>query len=250
MHLARDTQIMAQDGHAVEPANISGRCAQCAVRDTAICSSLSSDDLGDLQRIGRRRILAKGHSLVWEGDDTTVIANVLSGMLKLSSSDSNGSEQILGLIGPGGFAGYPHGGKAHHNIAALVETEICVFPSESFSRFADDHPEIRVALLDRSLAELDRLRRWMVLLGRGSAAQRVAAVLINFAGDGIGPRSLPLSRGQIAEFAGLTIETVSRQFTRLRTAGIISLPTRDTFEVMDRDALIAISNLHHDQLLH
>lgn len=90
----------------------------------------------------------------------------------------------------------------------------------------------------------------MVLLGRGSAAQRVAAVLIDFAGDRIGLQSLPLSRGQIAEFAGLTIETVSRQFTRLRTAGIISLPTRDTFEVMDRDALLAISDLHHDQLLH
>jgi len=250
MYLARDTQIMEQGAAVGEPANISSRCAQCSVRDTAICSSLSKGGLGDLQRIGRRRTLQKGQSLIWEDDDATVIANVLSGMLKLSSSSGNGSEQILGLVGPGGFAGSPHGGKAHHNVTALIETEICVFPSESFSRFADDHPEIRVALLDRSLAELDRLRRWMILLGRGSAAERVAALLVDFAGDGIGLRSLPLSRGQIAEYAGLTIETVSRQFTRLRTAGIIRLPTRDTFEVIDREALLAISNLHHDQLLH
>ena len=195
-------------------------------------------------------MLAKGQSLIWADDEATIFANVLTGMLKLSSGARNGSEQIFGLVGPGGFAGYPHGGKARHNITALVETEICVFPSESFSKFADDHPEIRVALLDRSLAELDRLRRWMVLLGRGSAAERVAALLIDFAGDGIGPRSLPLSRGQLAEFAGLTIETVSRQFTRLKTAGVIRLPTRDTFEVTDREALLSISGLHPDHMLH
>lgn len=208
------------------------------------------DGLGDLQKIGRRRLLAKGQALIWEDDEATVIANVLSGMLKLSSSAGNGSEQILGLVGPGGFTGYPHGGKARYNVTALVDTEICVFPSDSFSRFADVHPEISVALLDRSIAELDRLRRWMVLLGRGSAAERVAALLIDFAGDNCGPHLLPLSRGQIAEFAGLTIETVSRQFTRLRTTGVISLPTRDTFKVIDRDALLAISGLQPEHMLH
>jgi len=242
-----------QQGERADQASASkveGRCADCAVRDRAVCSTLSADSLSDLRKIGRSRTLPKGQALAWEGDDASLIVNVRSGMLKLSSSARNGSEQILGLIGPGGFAGRPQGGAMQQNIVALVDTEICVFPRDNFDRFAELHPEIRATLLDRSIEELDHLRRWMLLLARGSALERVATLLVDFAGEGNGPHPLPLSRGQIAEFTGLTIETVSRQFTKIKSSGIIALPTRDSFEVIDRDALCAIAGVHPVHPMH
>lgn len=243
--------IIAANGaaSAVAEAPVS-KCATCEIRELAICSAMPSDALGELHRIGKRRMLHKGQALVWEGDEAPLIVNVLSGMLKLSSGARNGSEQILGLIGPGGFAGRPQGGRTGQTIAALIDTEICIFSSDRFAQLADLHPELRTSLLERSLGELDRTRRWMLLLGRGSAAERVAALLIDFTGEGAGPHLLPLSRGQMAEFAGLTIETVSRQLTRLKAAGVISLPSRDTFELLDREALLTIAGVFPEHGLH
>jgi CRP/FNR family transcriptional regulator len=211
---------------------------------------LPNEALPELQRLGKRRIIRKGQALVWEGDDAPLIVNVLDGMLKLSSSARNGSEQILGLIGPGGFAGRPQGGATPQTISALVDTEICIFASDRLAHFADAHPEIRAGLLDHSLDEMDRMRRWMLLLARGSAMERVAALLLDFGGEGAGPHPLPLSRGQMAEFLGLTIETVSRQFTRLKTAGIIGLANRDSFELKDRGGLLMLAGVVPEQGLH
>ena len=218
-------------------------CLNCKIRHEAICAPLDERGLMELQRLGKRRTLHKGQALTWEGDEVPRVVNVLSGMLKLAASAHNGSEQILGLIRPGGFAGRPQGGIAQQSIIAMAETEVCVFASDRFANFTDLHPEVRASLLERSLEELDRTRRWMLLLGRGSAAERVAALLMEFAGDGAGPHLLPLSRGQMAEFAGLTIETVSRQLTRFKSAGIIALPSRDSFELHDRDALLAMAGI-------
>lgn len=249
MYLGND--IAAGSGEAAGVGNTATpKCTTCEIRDLAVCSSMPTGSLGELHRIGKRRTLRKGQALAWEGDEAPLIINVVSGMLKLSSSARNGSEQILGLIGPGGFAGRPQGGRTRQTIAALVDSDVCIFPSDRFAQLADLHPELRASLLERSLEELDRARRWMLLLGRGSAAERVAALLIDFAGEGAGPHLLPLSRGQMAEFAGLTIETVSRQLTRLKMAGIVSLPTRDTFELLDREALLTIAGIYPESGLH
>ena len=127
----------------------------------------------------------------------------------------------------------------------MSDAKVCTFPRSAFDRFAEGHPDLEHKLLQRTLAELDRSRQWMVLLGRKSAAERLAAFLLDMA-DRLGSRDsngqtrfeLPFGRQDIADLLGLTIETVSRQITNLREDGVIATPDRRGIVVLDRDWLI------------
>jgi len=226
-------------------------CETCLVRNRAICSALDSNEIGALNTIGRHRLLSPGESLIWEGDDSVLVANVIEGVLKLSTGTEDGREQIVGMVFPSDFIGRPFGATTGHGVTALTESTVCVFNRRDFDAFAREHPALEHKLLQRTLDELDRTRRWMLLLGRKSAAEKVASFLLEMANrvatpgcaDGEMPREirleLPVSRQQIADVLGLTIETVSRQFTRLKADGVIDLPSRREVIVRDRPALVA-----------
>jgi CRP/FNR family transcriptional regulator len=161
----------------------------------------------------------------------------------------------VGVVYPSDFIGRPFGGTTNHGVTALTDARVCVFSRVDFDGFARKHPELEHKLLQRTLGELDRTRRWMLLLGRKSASEKVASFLIELSdrlapltcegeGDGIAARfHLPFSRQQIADVLGLTIETVSRQFTRLKNEGLIDLPSRREVVIADRHALIAEAKL-------
>ncbi|WP_299308411.1 Crp/Fnr family transcriptional regulator [uncultured Croceicoccus sp.] len=232
---------------------ISGRpnnfCAACSVRNRAICADLDDEEIRLLNTIGRQRTLAVGEALLWEGDDAVLVANVIDGVLKLSTQTAEGKEQILGLAYASDFLGRPFGQSTPYDVEALTPVQVCVFQRANFDRFARDHPRLEHRLLERTLTELDRTRRWMMLLGRMNAEQKLASFLIETA-ERIAPEpgddapgaepvtiALPLSRQQIADVLGLTIETVSRQFTRMKNEGLIAIPSRREIAILDREAL-------------
>ena len=227
-------------------------CETCVVRNRAICSSLDDEELKALNNIGRRRTLEPGESLMWEGEDSVLVANVIDGVLKLSTGTEDGREQIVGVVYPSEFIGRPFGGTTNHGVTALTDSQVCVFSRRDFDAFAREHPKLEHKLLERTLGELDRTRRWMLLLGRKSASEKLATFLLEMT-ERLTPATcetrfdepghlridLPFSRQQIGDVLGLTIETVSRQFTRLRNEGIIDLPSRREVVILDRDALTA-----------
>ena len=226
---------------ATRPTNF---CDACAIRNRAICADLDDSEIGLLNGIGRRRQLEAGEQLMWEGDEAVLVANVIYGVLKLASHSADGGEQILGLAYPSDFLGRPFGETAPYGVEALTEAQICVFERKDFDRFARDHPRLEHKLLERTLTELDRSRRWMMLLGRMNAGQKVASFLLELTDRlgkaGAGGESfvtLPLSRQQMADVLGLTIETVSRQLSRLRSAGLIDTPSRREIVLRDRREL-------------
>lgn len=226
-------------------------CDLCVVRNRAICASLDEGELQALNAIGRRRNLAAGESLMWEGGDSILVANVVNGVLKLSTGTEDGREQIVGVVYPSDFIGRPFGATTGYGVTALTDARVCVFGRADFDAFARTHPNLQHKLLERTLAELDRTRRWMLLLGRKSASEKVATFLLEMSerlmplGCNDSPDQplraleLPFSRQQIADILGLTIETVSRQFTRLRADGLIDLPSRREVTIRDRAALMA-----------
>ena len=226
---------------ATRPTNF---CNACAIRNRAICADLDDSEIGLLNGIGRRRQLEAGEQLMWEGDEAVLVANVIDGVLKLASHSADGGEQILGLAYPSDFLGRPFGETAPYGVEALTEAQICVFERKDFDRFARDHPRLEHKLLERTLTELDRSRRWMMLLGRMNAGQKVASFLLELS-DRLGKAgaggetfvTLPLSRQQMADVLGLTIETVSRQLSRLRSAGLIDTPSRREIVLRDRREL-------------
>ena len=226
-------------------------CEACVVRNRAICAALDSDEVGALNAIGRQRDLSAGESLIWEGDDSVLVANVIDGVLKLSTGTEDGREQIVGVVYPSDFIGRPFGQTNGYGVTALTDARVCVFSRRDFDAFAREHPALEHKLLDRTLDELDRTRRWMLLLGRKSASEKVASFLLEMSERLVEPGCqidfglpgrrlmLPFSRQQIAGVLGLTIETVSRQFTRLKAEGIIDLPSRREVVILDREALEA-----------
>lgn len=218
-------------------------CDACAIRNRAICAGLDDREIGLLNGIGRRRKLSAGEQLMWEGNEAVLVANVIEGVLKLSSHAEDGKEQILGLVYPSDFVGRPFGETSPYGVEALTDAHI---GRSDFDRFAREHPRLEHKLLERTLGELDRTRRWMLLLGRMNAEQKVASFLLEMA-DRLGrdvagkeiSLALPLSRQQIADVLGLTIETVSRQLSRLRSQGTIALPSRREIILHDRGDLAA-----------
>ena len=220
-------------------------CGECSVREKAICQSLGEAELEKLNRIGRRQTVARGETLQWQGDDSLLVGNVIEGVLKLSSSSLDGRDQTLGIIFPSDFIGRPFGQTTNHSIVALTDARVCTFSRSAFDDFAREHPDLEHRLLQRTLTELDRTRQWMILLGRKSATERVAAFLLEMAerlpsAEAAGPPIrflLPFGRQEIGDLLGLTIETVSRQITKLRDEGIIGTPDRRSIVVQDLDAL-------------
>lgn len=222
-------------------------CADCGVRDRALCAALDDEALAALNSIGRKRRVTAGETVVWEGDDNIACANVLDGVLKLSTSTSDGRESIVGLLYPADFLGRPYAPSADYSVTALTDAELCIFPRGPFEAVLGREGPMERLLLERTLAELDRARRWMLLLGRKTAAERVASFLLDVdrrmsvgcaTEDGF---DLPLTRGQIADLLGLTIETVSRRLTALKRDGVIALQGTRGVAVRDRARLEVIA---------
>lgn len=228
-------------------------CSNCVVRNRAICSSLDLDGVTALGKIGRHHRLVPGQTLIWEGEDATVVANVIDGVLKLSTSLSDGREQIVGVVYPSDFIGRPFGARAQHNVTALTDAHVCTFSSKDFDRFAREHPELEHKLLDRTLSELDRTRRWLLLLGRMTASEKLANFLLDMSErlGGADCRTqgpldsfdIPFGRQQIADILGLTIETVSRRLNDFKAQKIIAVPGRRRIDIINRPALSDIAAL-------
>ena len=153
-------------------------CDSCVVRNRAICSALEGKEIDALNAIGRTRKLKAGESLIWEGEDSVLVANVIEGVLKLSTGTEDGREQIVGVVYPSDFIGRPFGATSGHGVTALTDARVCVFSRKDFDAFAREHPKLEHKLLERTLGELDRTRRWMLLLGRKSASEKVSSFLL------------------------------------------------------------------------
>jgi CRP/FNR family transcriptional regulator len=137
-------------------------------------------------------------------------------------------------------------------VTALSDAELCIFSRSSFDAFARNHPALEHKLLQRTLEELDRAREWMLLLGKKTATERIATLLLEMSSrlgetgcsveqSELNEFALPLDRQQMGDVLGLTIETVSRQLSRLKADGVISLPDRRMVSIRDRRRLQDLS---------
>ena len=203
-------------------------CDACAVRDRAACAALDSDARRELAKFGHRRRLKRGETLFAAGDENAMTATLTKGVLKVSTFDGDGTEHIVSLIHPAGFAGELFSPHAAHDIVALTDVELCVFPRAQYELALQRFPELGMALLRRSSQDLAESRRLLAAVTGRSAMQRVGGFLMALARAANDTECHParefdlvLSRGEIGSLLGLTIETVSRQLTKLEKDGVI-----------------------------
>ncbi len=224
-------------------------CDTCPVRNRAACAALSEGERTKLARIGRHRIVKRGETLIAAGDQNIACATLISGALKIASYDNEGTEHILSLVHPAGFVGEMFAPVANHDIVALTDSTLCVFSRTDYEAAIAEFPALSTALLRRSAEDLFETRALIDLMGRRSAQARVAGLLVAMAKAAshspchpVDRFELPLSRGEIASLLGLTIETVSRQLSRMERFGAIKKNGARGIIIRDAPQLMGLVN--------
>ena len=218
-------------------------CAACAIRDTAICSVLSDVEMQALQEIMTHVDLPARKALLYEGDEANFVYNVVGGTLRMSKLLADGRRQITGFLMAGDFVGFACDETYSFDVEAVCETRLCRFPVRQFEAVCESFPQLEKRLLREASNELAEAQDQMLLLGRQSPQERLAKFLLRLrhrlerAGQPADPLSLSMTRSDIADYLGLTIETVSRCFTRLRKDGLIALPEANIVVIKDLQAL-------------
>jgi CRP/FNR family transcriptional regulator len=230
-----------------------GRCSVCAIRHQAVCGALADHELQRLNQISRRRVLTRGQIVMSDDDRAEFFANVVSGVIKLAKTMPDGRQQIVGLLFAPDFVGRTYAENNPYFAEAATDVELCCFPRDAFEAVLHEYPGLEHRLFERTLDELDSAREWMLLLGRKSAQEKVASFLFLLAKRSLvtgcphheAPSTpvfeLPLTRADIADYLGLTIETVSRQITKLKTAGLINLIDTHHMAIPDLHALCELA---------
>jgi CRP/FNR family transcriptional regulator, anaerobic regulatory protein len=225
------------------------RCDTCAIRHRSVCEALDRTQLAALSRISGRKLVPKGQTILSEGERSNVFGNIVSGVVKLTKSLEDGRQHIIGLLFAPDFVGRAYRADNPYFAEAATDVELCVFPTTAFERLLKEHPALEHRLFELTLSELDVCQEWMLLLARKTAAEKVATFLLMLArrAQNLGCAhsakeqairiDLPLSRAEIADCLGLTIETVSRQITKLKTAKVVELVNYREIAVPDLGAL-------------
>lgn len=217
-------------------------CRACEARHLGVCGALEPHQLVKLSKHSNRRAVDAGAELMGDSESVTTYANILSGVIKLTKTLSDGRQQIVGLQFAPDFIGRPFRPESMLNAEAATDVSVCSFPKSALEQLTSESPELKQKLLEQALKELDEAREWMVTLGRKTAPEKVASFLYLIAThidpETVGAKTpisfdLPLTRADIADFLGLTIETVSRQITKLRKDGVIVVENNRHVTVAD-----------------
>ncbi|MDJ0637749.1 MAG: helix-turn-helix domain-containing protein [Paracoccaceae bacterium] len=180
--------------------------------------------------------------LYFEGDEVSHLYQIESGVVRLTRVLEDGRRQVIAFGYPGDIIGFPANGLHHTDCDALTESRLIPIARRALDDSRVD-PELHAALMEAALQEISAMQDHFMMLGRKSAAEKVASflkVLLERIGDaGKTPPvvDLPMSRSDIADFLGLTTETVCRCVTALRKAGIIRLVGVNRVEILDPTAL-------------
>ncbi|GAB4228135.1 MAG: Crp/Fnr family transcriptional regulator FnrL [Methyloligellaceae bacterium] len=239
---------------AARPDPSEGRCASCIVRETGICNALLCAELSRFRCIASRRVFAPGQQIHAADERPEFFGAIMSGVVKMTKILFDGRQQVVGLLLPGDSVGRVFGRKTPYFTEAVTRVELCCFPYAGFERMLEAFPGLKQRLLEQTLDELDTALDWMVLLGRKTAEERVASLLVMLArrsrirrrGKHGAPAcaqtlELHLKREEIADFLGLTYETVCRQLSLLQKRGLIQLAGRKRVRVPDLGALALLA---------
>jgi CRP/FNR family transcriptional regulator, anaerobic regulatory protein len=229
------------------PPNLMLKCGDCPIRHRAVCARCDTDELAALEEIKYYRSYEAGQTVVWSGDQMEFVASVVSGVATLTQTIEDGRRQMVGLLLPADFVGRPGREYAPYDVTATTDLLMCCFRKKPFEQLMDRTPHIGNRLLEMTLDELDAAREWMLILGRKTAREKIASLLSIIAqreaalalrSDKKMDFDLPLTREAMADYLGLTLETVSRQMSALKRDGVIILEGKRRIAIPDFDRLM------------
>jgi len=219
------------------------KCGACPIRHRAICARCEDHELARLEGIKSYATFEAGQPIIWRGDELTTFSSLVIGIASLSRTMEDGRTQVVGLLLPSDFIGRP--GRAHvdFDVTAVTDVTLCQFKRKPFEALVEEVPHISQRMMEMALDELNAAREWMVLLGRKTAREKIATFLEMIVRRSTIPEqrttqyTLPLTREEIANFLGLTLETISRQLSAMKKEGLVEFEGRRDFYIKDVEAL-------------
>ncbi len=225
-------------------------CQECSLNEICLPVGIDFDDMEQLDAIiDRKRPLARGDHLFQVGDHLRTIYAVRSGSLKTYSTSEDGQEQVMGFHLPGELVGLDAIANDTHPLAAktLETTSVCEIPFEALASLSSQLPGLQHQMLRVMSQEIRNDEQNMLTLGQRSAEERLAAFLISLSdryrrrGFSDTQFNLTMSRGDIGNYLGLALETVSRLFTRFQNEGLLKVERRH-IELLNRQRLCNFSS--------
>ncbi|NYT85752.1 fumarate/nitrate reduction transcriptional regulator Fnr [Pollutimonas harenae] len=227
----------------------STRCSTCMLNEICLPLGMQRGDVNKLDELIKERIrIAKGSALFQLGDPTEAVYGIRSGSLKTQLEDSSGQVQITGFLLPGEIIGMDGLLDNTHvsNAIALEDSEVCVIRIDELDELSHHLPVLQQQLRRLMSKEISRSHQLVMSLGALRSEQRLAAFLINLSQRlstlGYSPSEfiLRMSREEIGNYLGLTLETVSRLFSRFAREGLIRVHQREV-HILDMGGLRLLS---------
>lgn len=223
-------------------------CRTCdVVREIAFCTDLRGEDFRRLAAVRCHAQFPAGFTVFREGDTAEHVYSISRGAMKIYKLMSDGRRQIIGFLFSGDMLGLAFDGGYAYTAETVMPTQICRFAYRKLDALMEELPRLERKIFTMAVKELAAAQDQMLLLGRKTAKEKVATFLLTLSqragqrGLPSSPVSLPMSRADIADYLGLTIETVSRTFTQLKREGVIGLPAIGHVVLADFKALEALA---------
>lgn len=222
-------------------------CTGCGARAFSVCGALEPADLARLDALAHKAAFAPGEALMREGEAADAMFNITSGSVRVYKLLPDGRRQITGFLFAGDFLGLVSGARHGFSAEAIEPTTACRFRKTEYQALVRDCPALERALFERATHELAAAQNQLLLLGRKTAQERIASFLLDLpAHDPMretpaGHVRLPMTRTEIADYLGLTIETVSRALTKLKTTGVIRLLSLNELRIEQPERLRAMA---------
>jgi CRP/FNR family transcriptional regulator len=233
--------------HVLDPHAGVDPCFTCEARALSVCSAIPDGDMSRLTTIMAVAEAAAGQGFIDEGEPATCFFNITAGTAKLFKLLPDGRRQITGFVGPGQFLGLAVSDTYAFSAEAIDQVRFCRFPRAALRAVLDDFPQMEKRLLEVASNELVAAQEQMLLLGRKTARERLASFLLAQSRQGMPCGHsrqrfrLPMTRVDIADYLGLTIETVSRTLTRLRAEGLIDIVSQSGLVISDPVGLESVA---------
>jgi len=214
-------------------------CAACAVRDMAFCGALETDEMPRVLSILTTLEIDPHQPIIDEGEPADYLFNVTGGAVKLYKLLPDGRRQITGFLFEGDFLGIAMNERYAYSAEAVDKVALCRFPRRKLESLLDEFPKLEKRLLGMASNELVQAQDQILLLGRKTAQEKIISFMLSLSnratkrGEAPSPIALPMGRADIADYLGLTTETVSRSITHLKRDGHIRLLQGGKVELPD-----------------
>ncbi len=226
-------------------------CGNCRLSAICLPLALENDDIEQLDNIVQRsKPMQKSQHLYREGDEFQSVYAVRSGTLKAYKTTDDGREQVTGFYFPGEILGMDGiSNNTHASSAKSLETAaVCEIPFSSFEKLSTLMPSLQRHFFQLMSREITEDQQLITLLSKNSADERVASLLLSISTRNARRKlsatqfRLPMSRVDIGNYLGLTVETVSRVFSRMQKLEILKVDNKE-IEILDTVGLQELANL-------